>query len=246
MIQLYHVIFYQPIFNALIWLYNVIPGHDIGAAIILLTLLVRVLIFPLTLGSLRSQRALQALQPQMNALREQYKNEKEKLAKATMQLYAKEKVNPMSSCLPLIFQLPIFIALYQALIAGLNGKELDTLYSFIAHPEAIGTIAFGFVDLAKANIWIALLAGATQFWQAKSLTHTQQPKAAGAKDEAMLSMMNKQMLYMMPAMTVFIGAGLPGGLSLYWLVSNIFTVLQQKMFLKPTTEKVAQISQKGA
>lgn len=233
MIQLYNAIFYQPIFNALIWLYNVIPGHDIGVAIILLTFLVRALMFPLTLGSLRSQRALQALQPKMQALREQYKNDKAKLAKETMQLYAQEKVNPMSSCLPLLFQLPIFIALYQALIAGLNGKELNTLYAFVAHPEAIGTIAFGLVNLAKPNIVIAILAGVAQFWQAKSLMHSPQPKTPGAKDEAMLSMMNKQMLYMMPVMTVFIGAGLPGGLALYWLVSNIFTVFQQKMFLKP-------------
>ncbi len=237
MLQLYQIIFYQPIFNALIWFYNVLPGHDIGVAIILVTFLVRLIMLPLTIGSLRSQRALQSLQPKMQELKERYKNEKEKLSKEMMQLYAREKVNPMSSCLPLIIQLPIFIALYQALIAGLKGQQFEILYSFIAHPESISAVAFGGIDLAGKNIFLAVLAGLTQFWQAKSLTHTRQPKISGGKDEAMLSMMNKQMLYMMPVMTVVIGAGLPGGLALYWLASNLLTVLQQKLFLKPMSQE---------
>lgn len=236
MIHLYTIIFYQPLFNLLVWFYNVIPGHDMGLAIILLTILIRIILFPVTASSLKSQKAMQELQPKIQALKEQYKNEKEKMAKATMELYTKEKVNPLSSCLPLLIQLPIFIALYQVLSAVLNSQRLELLYSFISRPELINAIAFGAVDLNKPNLIFAVLAGLAQFWQSKTLIHTKPPKVPGAKDEAMMSMMNKQMLYFMPVITVFIGASLPGGLTLYWLVTNLLTVAQQLIFLRKKPE----------
>jgi len=238
MIELYNLVFYQPIFNLLVWLYNIIPGQDIGLAIIVLTILVRLILLPFTMQSLKSQKALQALQPKIQELKDKYKGEKDKLAKATMELYSKEKVNPMASCLPLIVQLPIFIALYQVLMAGLAGEKMELLYSFVIKPDSIHSMFLGFLDLGKPQIVLAVLAGLTQYWQTKSLTHTNQPKIPGAKDEAMLSMMNKQMLYFMPIMTVFIGASLPGGLALYWLATNVLTVAQQYAFLKhkPVTQ----------
>lgn len=233
MIALYNTILLKPIFNALIALYNF--TGDVGVAIILLTLVVRLIILPITLKSLKSQKVLQSLQPKLNTLKEKYKGDKPGLAKATMELYKAEKVNPASSCLPLLIQLPIFIALYQALIQGLKNGGMEMLYGFVNKPETVSVLAFGFLDLAKASIPIAILAGLSQFWQAKMLTpHKPEPKnIPGSKDEAMLGMMNKQMLYVMPVMTVVIGWSLPGGLILYWLVTNLLTILQQYVFLKP-------------
>ena len=232
MIALYHTIFLKPTFNALVALYNLVG--DVGVAIILLTLAVRLIILPVTLKSLKSQKALQELQPKLNALKEKHKGDKPGLAKATMELYKQEKVNPASSCLPLLIQLPIFIALYQAMQVVLKNDGFDFLYGFVSKPEQIKVIAFGFLDLAKASIPIAVLAGASQFWQAKMLSF-QKPaiKTEGSKDEAMLGMMNKQMLYVMPVFTVFIGASLPGGVILYWLVTNLLTIVQQYVFLRP-------------
>ncbi len=233
MIALYNTILLKPIFNGLIALYNL--TGDVGIAIVLLTLVVRLIILPITLKSLKSQKILQALQPKLNVLKDKYKNDKQGLAKATMELYKEEKVNPASSCLPLLVQLPIFIALYQALVQGLKNGGMEMLYGFVSKPETINVFAFGFLDLAKASIPIAILAGLSQFWQAKMLTpHKPQPSnIPGSKDEAMLGMMNKQMLYVMPVMTVVIGWSLPGGLILYWLVTNLLTIAQQYVFLKP-------------
>ena len=233
MITLYHTIFLKPIFNALIGLYNL--TGDVGIAIILLTFAVRLLILPVTLQSMKSQKALQALQPKLNALKEKFKADKQGLAKATMELYKQEKVNPASSCLPLLIQLPIFIALYQAMNIGLKNGGMEFLYGFVSKPENINAVAFGFLNLVTASIPNAILAGLSQFWQAKMLTpHTPKPKdIPGSKDEAMLGMMNKQMLYVMPAMTVVIGWSLPGGVILYWLVTNLLTIVQQYVFLKP-------------
>ena len=135
MIALYHTIFLKPTFNALVALYNLVG--DVGVAIILLTLAVRLIILPVTLKSLKSQKALQELQPKLNALKEKHKGDKPGLAKATMELYKQEKVNPASSCLPLLIQLPIFIALYQAMQVVLKNDGFDFLYGFVSKPEQI-------------------------------------------------------------------------------------------------------------
>lgn len=232
MIALYNAIFLKPIFNALVGLYNL--TGDVGIAIVLLTLAVRLLILPVTLQSLKSQKALQALQPKLNALKGKYKTDKPGLAKATMELYKQEKVNPASSCLPLLIQLPIFIALYQAMTIGLKNGGMEFLYGFVSKPESISAIAFGFLNLVNPSIPIAVLAGLSQFWQAKMLSqHKPKKLDQGSKDEAMLGMMNKQMLYVMPIMTVVIGWSLPGGVILYWLITNFLTIIQQYVFLRP-------------
>ncbi len=238
MANLFHIIFYQPIFNLLVWFYNVIPGHDIGIAIIILTIVLKFLLFPLTLKSMKSQKSLQDLQPKINEIKEKYKNNKEELAKATMELYRRDRVNPFSSCLPILIQLPFLIALYQVLAAGLKSSGFEALYPFVANPEHINTVSFGFLDLAASkNVILCLLAGISQFFQGKMMSTASPSRVAGkdegSKDEAMLSSMNKQMLYMMPILTVFIGYSLPGGLVLYWIVMNLLTIAQQWVFLRP-------------
>ena len=220
----------QPIYNFLIFLYNIVPTHDMGVAIILLTALVRAAFWPLTAKSIKAQKAMGDLQPKLEALKTQYKDDKAALTQATMELYKNEKINPLSSCLPLLIQLPILIGLYSALSQGLNSEHFDLLYPFIKNPGTLKTVAFGFLDLAKPSFVLALVAGLAQYWQTKMLP-MQKPavKTEGSKDEGMTAMINKQMLYMMPAMTVVIGASLPGGLTLYWLAMTLLTGWQQKL-----------------
>jgi len=227
MTHLFTIIFYQPLLNLLIWLYNTISFGDFGVSIILLTIIIKALLWPLGQKSIKSQKALADLQPKIEELKKKYKNNKQELGVATMVLYKKNKVNPFSSCLPLLIQLPFLFAVYQVFRDGVNSK-LDLVYSFISKPEHINTISFGFVDLADKNIYLAILAGAAQFWQAKMMS-TKKPavKTPGSKDESMAAIMNKQMLYFMPAVTVFIGASLPGGLTLYWFIITLLTAIQQ-------------------
>lgn len=232
----YRVVFYQPIFNLLVFLYNVIPGTDIGLAIIALTVIIRLILWPLSHQTLRSQRAMQALQPKLKEIQELHKGDKEKQARATMELYSKEKVNPLSSCLPLLVQLPFLFAIYQAMQAGLN-QQIRLLYPFVQNPGTIEATFFGLINLAKSSIPLAVVAGLTQYWQTKVMLGRQKPAVpalAGSaeKKEDMAAMMNKQMQYVMPAMTVLIGAGLPAGLALYWLLTNILTVGQQLLYFR--------------
>ena len=129
MVHLFNVILYQPLYNILIWFYNVIPGHDIGLAILAVTILVKLILLPFSFQSVRSQKAMQELQPKLEALKNKFKGEKEKLAAETMKLYKENKVNPFSGCLPLLIQLPILIALYQVFLKGFDPGRLSFLYS---------------------------------------------------------------------------------------------------------------------
>ncbi|MFH1973924.1 MAG: YidC/Oxa1 family membrane protein insertase [Patescibacteria group bacterium] len=248
MSSLFTSIIVQPILNLLVWLYDVVPGNDLGVAIIILTVLVKVVLYPLTMAQIKQQRALQAIQPKIEEIRKRLKDDKEAQAKELMDLYRVEKVNPTSSCLPLLIQLPIFIGLYKALSDGLGSNGLELLYPYVANPGTIKTLMFGLIDLAKPNYVLAVLAGGVQFWQSWQILRKPSPTTAppaevqgkeGAKDEGMAAAMNKQMMYMMPIVTVFIGISLPGGLTLYWLVMSLLTVAQQALFLRrPTPPKI--------
>ncbi len=237
---LFHTILYQPILNVFVFLYNIIPGHDIGITILLITILVRALVYPLMSSSIKSQKAVQDLQPKLKEIKEQYKDDKQKQATATMQLYKENKVNPFASCLPLLVQLPILIALYMVMRDGLMSDNLgNDIYSFIFNPGKLNNVSFWIFDMAKANLILAIFAGAAQYFQTKAMLVKQPPKEAGegAKDEQMMAMMNKQMLYFMPVMTVFIGATLPAGLTLYWFFSTLLTWGQQVLIYKQHDKK---------
>jgi len=247
-IYVYNLIFYRPLFNALIWLYNVLPGHDIGIAIVVLTIAIRFILFPLFYQSIKSQKALQDIQPKVEAMRKQYKDNKEKQAQELMSLYKNEKVNPFSSCLPLLIQFPFLIAVYQVFRMGLHSQNLEMLYPFVTNPGTIKVISLGFINLGTPSIALAVLAGLAQFWQARMMVTKRPPmikshEITGSSDEKALAVMNKQMVYFMPIFTVVIGISLPAGLTLYWFVTTLLMALQQVwMFrkktnnLKPTTQ----------
>lgn len=213
-------------------MYNTIAFQDIGLAIILLTLFIRLILLPFSIKSLKSQKTLQTLQPKIEALKLQYKDNKEELSKAMMKLYKDERVNPLSSCLPLLVQLPFLFALYKVFIDGLENFEkigVDILYPFIHNPGTLETVAFGFLDLSEKNVVLAVLAGIAQYFQARMLSAKKSPKGAGegAKDEDALAQMNRNMMIMMPIITVVVGISLPGGLALYWFVTTVLMILQQ-------------------
>ncbi len=237
MIHFFTVAFYQPLLNLLVWLYNTVSFGDFGVAVILLTVVIKVVLWPLGQKSIKSQKALTDLQPKIDEVKKKYKGNQKELGKAMMELYKENKVNPFSSCLPLLIQLPFLFAVYRVFRDGVN-NNLDLVYSFIYRPETINTISFGFVDLAQKNIYLALLAGVAQFWQAKMMIAKKpKTKTPGSKDESMAAIMNKQMLYFMPVLTVFIGASLPGGLTLYWFVVTLLTAVQQVIVFKSQKKK---------
>lgn len=232
---LFNELLYNPLLNALMGLYSVIPGNDLGVAIILLTIIIRLLLYPLNDKALRSQKVMQDLQPDIKAVQEKYKNDKEGQAKAMMELYRVKKINPFSGCLMLLIQLPILIALYWVFIAGLDPEKSINLYSFIPNPGAINTMFLGFLDLSKNSPLLAILTGVSQFLHSRMVMHKQD---AGAKDQKkdaqsdMMRMMRLQMLYFFPVFIVIIAWNFPAGLPLYWLTMTVFSVGQQYLINK--------------
>ncbi|OGI25069.1 MAG: hypothetical protein A3J76_02440 [Candidatus Moranbacteria bacterium RBG_13_45_13] len=230
MTQIFHSFIYQPIYNALLFLYNVVPGHDLGVAIILLTILVRLILYPISKKQIESQKKLQDLQPEIKKIQDKYKNDKEKQGRALMDFYKEKKVNPASGCLPLVIQIVFFIALYQAFIAGLNfDSGCKDLYSFVTCPPSLNVKFFGFLDLAKPNIILAIIAAAGQFVQTKMMMTK---NSAPAKKGDFSAMMNQQMLYLGPLLTLFIGVKFPAGLALYWVINTLFAIVQQYFTVK--------------
>lgn len=246
-IQAYHLVLYQPLFNALIALYQYLPGRDFGVAIIVLTVLIRLVLYPLMAHSIKSQKALAEIQKKTEQIQSQFKNDKERQLKEIMALYQKEKVNPFGSLLPILVQLPILIALYQVFLKGIQASSMAQLYNFIPNPGAINSLFLGLIDLSKSAVYqiegksgyympalfLVVLSGIAQFIQTKMMV----PKIqnSGEKKEALSQvsgMMQNQMIYFTPIFISLIFLRVPSALSLYLLTTSLFSIIQQRLILK--------------
>jgi len=235
LVEAFNLILYQPLFNVLVLLYVYLPGHDFGVAIILLTLLIRLILYPLMAQSIKSQKALAEFQPKIQEIRQRYREDKEKQVRAMMELYRKEKINPFGSLLPLLIQLPILIALYRVFWQGLRPEEIANLYSFVPQIGGINPTFFGIINLAEASLLLAIFAGVCQFFQTKMVTpqlRSGQPPKKQDPTAQFSEMLQKQMLYFFPLFTVFILWKLPAAIGLYWIVTSLFSILQQHIIFK--------------
>jgi len=228
MSELFNTLLYTPFFNLLVFLYNTAAFNDFGIAIILLTLIIRFILSPLSIKTFKSQKALNQLQPRIKEIQEKFKNEPQKQSQVIMELYKQHKVNPFSGCLPLLIQLPILIALYKVSIAGFNADSFSALYSFVKAPDYLNSISLGFFDLTKKNILLSLIAGGTQFFQAKFSSLSQSSPDSGKNSNSNpLGAMNKQMLYFFPLITIMVSMSFPAGLPLYWIATTVFSIFEQ-------------------
>lgn len=229
MIELYNLILYKPLFNAVIFIYNILPGQDFGLAIMGLTLVIRSIFFPLTVRTVRSQRALSKINPKVKEIKERFKSDVQAQSAAVMKLYKDNNINPLSGCLPLLIQLPILLALYKAFGAGFKPENLDLLYGFIQNPGQINTLSFGFIDITKSSAVLALVTGFFQYCQLKqnSSMMGSADKSGQLDGQKEMQALSKQMLYFFPVMIIIIGWNLPAGLIIYWLTTTLFSMGEQ-------------------
>lgn len=221
----WHTVFYQPLYNGLIFLIGIMPGFSVGLAVILLTVIVRLIIFPFVHKSIKTQRKMRELEPELKKIREKYKDKQEQ-AKRTMELYQKHGTNPFSGCLTIIIQLPILIALYLVFRNGFS-ENAGLLYSFVhyssqASPEFLG------LNLEAKSYLLALVVGVSQyFYTALSLPKTPRGQGPSSFQEELSRSMNLQMRYFFPILFVVFSATLPAAVALYWLTSNMFSIAQE-------------------
>ncbi len=243
---------YVPILNILVLLYVYIPGQDLGLAIIAITLLTRALLHPSYRNTLKAQRDIQKIQPYIDKIKIEFKDDPKRQSEETMKLYQEHKVNPLGSCLPLIIQLPIVFALYRVFIAGLDTSSLEHLYSWFPNaPQQLHTIFLAFthipeltIDLTKPSLYLAIIAGLAQFlqsWVTTKRSNTSSQKIGGV---------NTQMIFVLvfPFITLGLALTLPSALSLYWATTTVVMTLEQLWvfaILDRQEKKVAEVTHHG-
>lgn len=233
---LYNEVLFRPLFNLLVGITNILPRHNVGLSILAVTLLVRLLLLAPAVHQARlmqtNQHKMSSLKEELKKIQERFKANPAKKAEATMALYRRAGINPASGCLPLLIQLPILIALYRVFLVGLGPDTYAYLYSFVSAPATAQLIFLG-LDLTQVSVRLALLAGLAQFVLMRLAAPAPPPPAADGDTQAQLMAgMQRNMAYIFPAMTVFISLQLPAALTLYWVASTIFGIVQQYLFKK--------------
>ena len=226
---MFETILVQPIYNLFIAAVGVKPHGDAGLAIIALTFLMRLVLYPVFTASIRTQMGMQAMQGDLDIIKVEHKDDKERLAREQIALFKKHKVNPLAGFLALFIQLVVLIALYFALFRE-HFPQIDTalLYPFVHAPSVVSTNFFGLIDLLTPHhLVLPLLVGATQF-AAIWLTLGRTPSPQGGGDKAAVARMQQQMmLYFMPAVMVVTTYFFAAAVGVYFVATNLFSVGQE-------------------
>lgn len=237
------------IYQVLVFFYHLL-GQNLGLAIIAVTLLVKIILLPLVVPSLKSAKKMQELKPHLDKLKAKH-TDKAKLQQAQLDLYKQHGVNPAAGCLPQIVQIVILIALYQVFMRFLASPTLDGqsvnlnfLYFNLAKPDPIYLLPV-LAGVSQLVFSLMMTSGLETHHQ-KNLPPKAQEKEADSFE--MAQSMQSQMLYMMPLMTTLISLKFHSGLVLYWVVSTLFSIVQQYYFsglggLKPLLVKIKLIKE---
>ncbi|MEK7180841.1 MAG: YidC/Oxa1 family membrane protein insertase [Patescibacteria group bacterium] len=222
MSNFFNTILFEPLFNALIFLYQTIALKDLGLAIILLTILIRFILYPVFQKSIKDQRALQEIQPKLKKVQEEHKKDRVKQSEAMMALYKEHKLNPFSPFLTLIIQLPVLITLYKVFRTILIPDFSKYLYSITPIPQAINYSFLGLINLTQSNIFIVVLAVLAQYFQGKLSL----PKKTNTGTLSTTEKMSQKMVLFAPVLTGVVLLSLPSALGLFWTMSSVFSIWQ--------------------
>lgn len=228
---MYNTLIYQPILSSLLWLYQ-ITGSNLGLAIILLTLAIRVILIPFTLPQLKSAKKMASLKPELDALKKKHGHDAKLFQQKQLELYKTHNINPLAGCLPFIAQFIVLIALYQVFMSTLNGNGMGEVNSIF--------LLWDLRDKDTTYI-LPILAGILQFIMSLTIlpaVENEPEKRPGTKEQKqdvaeMATTMQQQMVFMMPIMTVIFSIQFPSGLALYWVITTAFSLVQQLMVSGP-------------
>lgn len=236
MLTIWNTIIYNPIYNALIYIAQHLTGQDVGLAVIVLTIIIRLALFPLSKKSIVGQYKMRALEPKLQEIKNRGLT-KEEEAKETFALYKEENINPFSGCLYLIIQLPILFALYFSFSHGF--VQPTHLYGFL-NTDNLKNTFLGLIDITKPFFPLALLAGITQAIQAFLAPQPTPPGRAGDNNmqTQFAKTLSMQTKYVLPVIIVLIASRLASAVALYWSVANLFSILQELYLRKTVRNKL--------
>jgi YidC/Oxa1 family membrane protein insertase len=231
---IWHTIFFDPIYNTLIFFVDTVRGGDVGLAIIATVVLVKLVLLPLSIKAAKTQKIMRDIEPKLREIKEKHKDDKQAQAQDMLALYKEFNLNPFASVFLIFLQIPIIFALYFAVYKGggipLPDVNVALLYSFVQVPVEVSTMFLGLIDVTGRSMLLALGAGITQY----IYTHMTLPKLAARDPEAAPSFkddfarnMHIQMKYVMPVLIVFIAYTISAAIALYFFVSNLVMVAQE-------------------
>ncbi|MBI5220472.1 MAG: membrane protein insertase YidC [Candidatus Liptonbacteria bacterium] len=228
MANLYHLVLYQPLLNLLVILYQTTAGGDLGVAIIELTVLIQLILFPIVRRNLRTQMVMQKIQPELRRTQELYKKDPAKQYQAMMATYREHHISPFGGFALTFVQLLLIIPLYQIFLHIFAAETLTQLYSFVSQPAALANISLGLINLPQPSILLVVLTAAMQLLQGWLMF---QPLAGSGPGPAS----SKMMILMGPVITVVIFSRLPAAVGLYWLASTIASIGQTVIIRRQLT-----------
>jgi len=241
----FHAVFYNPIYNALIALIALVPGGDVGIAVILLTICIRLILLPFSLSAARTQRAMKLLAPKIKDLKEKHKGDKEKEAIETLALYRDAEVNPFASILTVFIQIPVLLALYWVFrYEPFTILDTARLYAFTPTPHIVSLEFLGRISIEGKSITLAVLAGLTQFFQAHlALSGTMKPSGTPGMQGDLQKMIGMQLKYIFPFLIATISYTTSGAVALYFITTNLAGALQEwhvrRTLAADTLERIA-------
>lgn len=221
----FRTIFFEPLYNLLVWFAAVLPGNNLGWAIICLTLLVKFALLPLQHRVTRTQKKLKSLEAEIKAIKEKHGSDSAAQAQAIMELYRDHGINPFAGFVVILIQLPILIAVFYVFRDSV-AIHPEWLYSFITPPASVNAWFLGLIDLTARSIPLAFLAGITQYFQIK-LAMPPTPATDGSLKADLARSMNMQMRYFFPGLIVVLSLGFPSAVVLYWVTSNCFAIAHE-------------------
>ncbi len=232
---IWDTIIYEPIYNALIFIAQHVSLKDVGLAVVILTIIIRLILSPLSKKSIVGQYKMRTLEPKIAAIKARGLT-KEEEAKETFALYRTEKINPLSGCLYVLIQLPILFALYYVFIRGIY--QPDHLYSFLS-TEHLKNTFLGLIDITKPFLPLAILAGVTQAVQAFLAPKPPTPAGDAKGFQAQLTKsLSVQTRFVLPIIIIFIARSLASAVSLYWTIANLFSIGQELYFRRTIRKKL--------
>ncbi len=231
--NLFHDLVFLPVHNLLVFFVDILPGGDLGLAVIAVTLIVKLVLLPLSLQAARTQRMMRAIEPELKALRERTKDNKEAQAREMLALYKEKNVKPFASILMLFLQIPIIFGLYfVSKEAATTVLDASLLYSFVPLPESVSLAFLGIFSVTTMSITLALVAAATQFVQALYVIPVpEKPKEGATMQEEFAHSMATQARYIFPIL-IGIFALSSGAIALYFSAASIFMVAQEALVRK--------------
>lgn len=243
--DIFFTILYQPLYNGLVFLISIVPFNDIGLAVVILTLLVKFLLFPLTHKTTKTQAHMKTIEPEMKKIKEENKEDKQEQSRKIMELYKKHGINPFSGCFLFLIQLPIIIALYWVFWKGLiNGINAEQLYSFITIPSKISMNFLGILDVSEKSFLLAGIASVSQYFQMRLAIPPVKKEEKENKERTLGDDFKKsfslQMRYGLPIFVFFIAYSISAIVALYWATSNLFSIAHEvfvKRKIKTITEE---------